>query len=225
MNKIVLYYTCNTHSKTLELTCREYLLQADLPIVAVALNEEIYFGNHEITVMGKPSILTMHTQIVAGLKTIAWNKLADVVFLCENDVLYHPSHFDFEPADPDTFYYNTNVYKCWQDGHKVWTDNLQQISGLCVSVDTALKFFAERLWQIEVEGDNRHYEPNARYGCNTANWQSTLPNVDIRHNRNLTRSHRTADEFRNKQYAQGFKVVDSIPYWDEQERLAWLTAI
>jgi hypothetical protein len=209
MSKCIVYYTCNTHPLDIEEKCRAQLLKSGLPIISVSLSRRIDFGNVRLWVTGKPSIEMMHKQLVYGLNM----RIADHVFLCENDVLYHPSHFDFTPPCDDTFYFNTNVYKKWPDGLIVWTDDLQQNSGLCGSRELLLDFFSKRLEQIQREGNNRHYEPGPRYGCKTENWQSLFPNVDIRHEKTLTRSHRSADEFRNPKFAKGFKTVSYVPGW------------
>ena len=49
----------------------------------------------------------MFKQILAGLEALD----TDIVFFCEHDVLYYPSHFDFRPLKKDVIYYNTNVWK------------------------------------------------------------------------------------------------------------------
>lgn len=212
VNKEIIYYTCNTHPPEIDLVCRENLLTVGLPIVSVSLNRRLDFGHLQITTQGERGALMLHQQIVAGL----YYSDAEVVYLCENDVLYHPSHFEFTPPHRDVFYYNTHVYKRWvSDGHTVWTDDLQQISGLCGYRELLLEFFERRMREIEKHGDNRHYEPGERYGCKTENYMARSPNLDLRHGKNWTRSHRQAEEFRNRKYAKGFRVVMHVPYWDE----------
>ena len=209
MSKSIVYYAHDFLPEHIEEKCRAQLKKAGLPIISVSLNKKIDFGDIRLNVTGKASAEMMHYQIVCGLNY----RIADTIFLCEHDVLYHPSHFDFTPPREDTFYFNTNVYKQWQDGLIVWTDDLQQNSGLCGNRALLLDFFTMRLLQIQREGNNRHYEPQPRYGCRVENWQSVYPNVDIRHGKNLTRSHRAASEFRNPKYAKGFRVVNSVPGW------------
>lgn len=216
MERQILYYTCNTHPPEIEARCRAQLRRCGLPILCVSLNQAADF-EETVTVYGEPSVIMMHRQIVLGLTIL---KDDGLVYLCENDVLYHPSHFQGQHPDPQVFYYNTNVYKRWPDGHTVWTDDLQQISGLCADKWLLLNYFTRRLIQLETEGDNRHYEPNARYACRTENWQSEFPNLDLRHPKTLTRSHRQAHEFRNPKYARGFRIVEQVPYWDEIKKTA-----
>lgn len=218
-SKAIIYYTCNTHKPEIDEKCREQLSKAGLPIVAVSLNKELDFGNERITMQGERSPLTMHKQILAGLQKCQ----AEYVFLAESDVLYHPSHFEFTPARKDVFYFNTNVWKIrYPDGHAVWTDDLQQLSGMCGSLELFIDFFSKRIEQIEREGFNRHYEPSARqniyprerggkYG--QENWQSKTPNVCIRHNGTLTKAKWSPDDYRDKQFAKGWKEAEEVPGW------------
>jgi hypothetical protein len=199
--KQLLYYTCNNHDPQIELLCRKQLLKADLPIISVSLNQEIDFGDIRLVEHGEKGPKMMFQQIVTGLKVAT----ADYIYMCENDVLYHPSHFRFCPTDDKFFFYNTNVWKVrWTDGHAVWTDNLQQISGIVASRQLLLDYFSKKL-----ENDfDRHFEPNPRI-----NWQSEYPNLDIRHDKTLTKSKWKPSDFRNQKYAQGWKETDEIPEW------------
>ena len=50
----------------------------------------------------------------------------------------------------------------------------------------------------------------------TQNWQSRYPNLDIRHDRTMTKSKWSPDEFRNKKYAKGWKETDGeLPGWGQ----------
>lgn len=215
----IIYYTCNTHDPKIDNACRKQLLESGLTIISVSLNKNIDFGNKRVVMEGQRGAEMMHRQILEGLK----NCDSDYVFLCESDVLYHPSHFLFTPKRTDVFYYNTNVWKMRaDDGHMVWTDDLQQVSGLCASKELLLDFYTKRLEQIMEFGFNGHYEPGVKqtiysyqkggkYG--TENWKSKFPNICIRHGSNLTKSKWSPDEFRNKEYAKGWKEADEIPGW------------
>jgi hypothetical protein len=202
--KQICYYTCNSHDLQIELLCRKQLLKADLPIISVSLNQEIDFGDVRLVEHGEKGPKMMFRQIVTGLQAAT----ADYVYMCENDVLYHPSHFYFVPnfiKHPGYFYYNTNVWKVrWLDGHAVWTDNLQQISGIIASRQLLLDYFSKKL----VDDFDRHYEPDPRI-----NWQSEVCNIDIRHDKTLTKSKWKPSDFRNPRYAQGWKETDEIPGW------------
>jgi len=208
----VLYYTCNTHPEDIESVCRKNLQQAGNGHHVVSVSREpIEFGEWNIVIDGKCGPETMHRQILAGLE----RSTADYVFLCESDVLYHPTHFDFVPPSTDTVYYNTHVWKVWeQDGLATWTDDLQQVSGICAARLLLLEFYRRRVAQIEADGFDRHYEPGHKTGvAKVKNWSSKFPNLDIRHDKTLTRSKRSPDEFRNQQYARGWKTAEQVDGW------------
>jgi len=226
MSKAILYYTCCQHSLDIEFACRAQLQHARalLPLITVSL-KPIDFGDRNVVLLLNRSPESMHKQILTGLQEID----EDYVFLAESDVLYHQSHFEFVPPREDTFYYNTNVIKArYPDGHLVWTDGLQQVSGICASRDVLLDFYSQRVEQIEREGFNRHYEPGPKQTVGsklTVNWLSEFPNIDIRHNATLTRSKWSPDEFRNKQYAKGWREFSEADGWGRIEgRLTELLA-
>ena len=162
----------------------------------------------------------MHYQILAGLERSS----ADYVFLCESDVFYHQSHFEFTPPRDDTFYYNTNVWRVrWEDGHAVRTANLQQVSGICASRKLLLEHYRKRAEVIDRDNGvfdvkRMAYEPGTRgkFGDERIdNWQSEFPNIDITgHGQTLTTPHFSIDSFRNPKYATGWEETDeALPGW------------
>jgi len=216
--KGIVYYTCNTHVPRIDEACRDQLKKSGLPTVCVSLNQDMDYGKVNITMRGRRGALMMHEQILAGLKA----SQAEFIFLCESDVLYHPSHFEFTPKRKDVFYYDTNVWKLHLDGLATWTDDLQQVSGICASRALLLDYYGKRVTQIKNEGFNRHYEPGVKqniYGYHrggkygTENWQADEPSICIRHDNTLTKAKRTPDEFRNQKYAEGWKTTTVIPGW------------
>jgi len=218
LRRAVLYYTCLTHPPAIERACRSQLdvARATLPLVTVSRGAPIDFGDARLVVEGERSPLTMHRQVLAGLEACD----ADAVFLCESDVLYHPSHFEFEPPD-GTFVYNVNVWKAfWPDGRAVWTDGLEQVSGLCAGRELLLEFYRAKVAQIEAEGFDRHYEPGRKQrvgGRKVADRLSLWPNLDVRHGGTLTRSKRSPEEFRNPRYAAGWREESGAPWWGRTE--------
>lgn len=150
---------------------------------------------------------------------------AEIIFFCEHDVLYHPSHFDFVPKDRNTFYYNINVWKVRiPDGHSLWVNNCIQTSGLCGYRDELIKHYKERIKLTEENGFNRNwgYEPGTpgktifptQFKQET--WMSDFPNLDIRHHHNLTLNRWSKDLFRDKKNCEGWTEtrVDKIKGWD-----------
>lgn len=219
--KTCLYYTCNSHDLTLELAARKNLRRAtnghELGCVAL---ERTDFGDWSIVVNREKSGTTMHYQILEGLM----RSTAKYVFLCESDVFYHKSHFDFIPPRDDTFYYNTNVWRVrYSDGHAVRTDGLQQVSGICADRKLLFNHYSKRIQMIEANGGEfdikrMAYEPGTRgkFGDEkVANWESPYPNIDVTgHGKTLTQPKWSVDDFRNKKYSAGWTETDQqLPGW------------
>lgn len=217
--KGIVYYTCLTHRDDIEQMCRRQLAKAGLglDLVSVSRGAPIAFGRNYV-VDGERSPYTMHQQILKGLE----ESRADIVFLCESDVLYHPSHFDVSDVPRDAFVYNTNVWRVrYPDGLAVWSDDLQQVSGVCAYRETLLDFYSLRLAQLAVHF-NRHYEPGVKQSVGSSrvlNRTSAYPNLCIRHDHNLTLSKWSPEDFRNPRYAQGWRESYDLPYWGDTRKL------
>jgi hypothetical protein len=165
-------------------------------------------------VKGKPGVATMFKQILAGLEASD----ADYVFLCEHDVLYHPSHFEFMPPRDDLFYYNVNVWQLLLDeGRATFVDDRRQLSGLCANRELLLAEFRERVARIERERPRAiGYEPGTRNGRSEV-WRSEEPNVDLRHGHNLTVTKRSPTDFRRPELSRGWReaAADEVPGWND----------
>ena len=215
ISKGILYYSDNRLDPTIMRACQAQLLKCvnSHYLISVTLQPMNFGDNYIIDLERGP--LTMHKQILIGLEMLD----TDIVYLVEHDCLYHPSHFDFVPRyKHDWVYFNTNVWKVrYPDGHAVWTDDLQQTSGLCAYRSVLLGFYRERIKRIERVGFDGHYEPGPKNSSlKTGNWQSKYPNLDIRHNGTLTHSKWSPEEFRNQKYAKGWREADSVDSWYEQ---------
>lgn len=211
----IIYYTCNSHDATLELAARNNLRRSvnghEIGCVSLKRTD---FGDWTIVIDREKSGGTMHYQILAGLE----RSTAKYVFLCESDVFYHPSHFEFTPPRDDVIYYNTNVWRVrYSDGHAVRTASLQQVSGICASRELLLNHYRKRVEIIEQNNGQfdvkrMAYEPGTRgrFGDEKiANWQSEFPNLDITgHGNTLTVPHFSPESFRNKRFAVGWEEND-----------------
>jgi len=218
-SKGIVYYTDNILDPKLMKACQDQLRRSvdkKYRIFTVAL-KKTEFGDY-ITLNLERGYLTMFKQILKGLK----EHDTDIVFICEHDVLYHPSHFDFVPPRKDTFYYNENVvFFRHSDGHALHYD-AKQLSGLCAYREPLIKHFEERVQLIEKEGFSRRigFEPMTHgrikwknmYRCE--GWKSEFPNVDIKHKNNLIRARWDKSEFRNQKFTKGWKEYQKeIPGW------------
>lgn len=225
-NTGLLYYTHNRLDPDIMRLCQERLQGASggRRIVSVSL-KPIKFGDN-LSMDMEPGYLTMFRQILRGLEELQ----TDFVFLCEHDVLYNPTHFEFVPPRQDTFYYNTNVWRLrWEDGFAVRVEDCRQTSGLCAHRSLLLEHYRKRVRRtkemFETLGNSRafrhwiraqgfepgtHQRPERVDDHPSERWESDEPLYDIRHGRNLTPSRWRREEFRSQRFTQGWQesVVD-----------------
>jgi hypothetical protein len=223
----VVYYTDNRLDENIMQACQEQLKKAvgQNHIVSVSL-QPLDFGENIVLPLER-GYLTMFTQILAGLEKLD----TDIVFFAEHDVLYHPSHFEFIPPEKDKYYYNTAVWKLrLEDGHALHYD-CQQTSGLCAYRELLLEHYKERVKRTEEALNSLEHKEFKRFIRNQGfepgthgrtervdnykaeSWESSSPNIDIRHNLNLTSSRWRKDQFRNQRYTKGWIESDTIPEW------------
>lgn len=217
LKKAIIYYTDNQLDPRIMYACQKQILKAGLPIISVSL-QPLKFGTNIILHMDR-GILTMFMQILKGLEVAVG---FDVIFLCEHDILYHPSHFEFVPTVDNIYFYNTNVWKVdYLTGHALRVDFCQQTSGLCAYRSLLYQHYKKRIDRVQSEGyssamgfePGTHTRPERVDNFGSKNWESMFPNIDIRHRNNLTRSRWRKDQFRNKRFTEGWIEADSIPGW------------
>lgn len=234
LTKQILYYTDNRLNLKISHAVQGLLTQTDIPITSVSLKPMPHFGNN-IYLGLERGYVAQTKQILEGLIACT----ADVIYFCEHDVLYHPSHFDFIPRKKDVYYYNVNVWRVRQeDGHALWTDNLKQLSGLVAYRDTLLLHYKQRYLAIlnkliELNNDQNnsefnkyiramgfepgtHGRPERIDDLKSEGFMSIYPNIDIRHQNNLTPSRWKKEQFRNERYTEGWKETNimRIQGWD-----------
>ena len=227
ISKGMIYYTTNTLDEKIAKPVRDALQEISddkkINIVSSSL-KKMDFGVKNVRFPSlKKSYYAMHKQILGALE----NSKDDIIFFTEHDVLYHPSHFDFEPKDKETFYYNQNVWYLRDDGHAMHYD-VNQLSGLCVWRDTAITHFREKFERIEKEGFSRKmgFEP---FTHGRVQWNKTFkmetrmseyPNIDIRFGVNSTGMRWNKDQYRNQQLLINWEESDvEIPGWGSTQDL------
>lgn len=204
----IIYYTDSQLEEKIANKVREQLSSIGLPIVSVSL-EPLDFGNNFHVKMQR-GYHAYFTQIVTALE----NSDTDVVYFCEHDNLYHPSHFDFMPPTKDKFYYDLNWWKVRKDGLAVHWDAVQ-VSGLVCYRELALKFYRSRLASFDKDQFDRKFEPTVDTKFET--YWAEFPSIDIRHENNLTYNKWKLEHFRDKSTAVNFQqsTIDKIPGWDD----------
>jgi len=108
----------------------------------------------------------MFKQILYGLK----RSKADYIFMAEHDVLYHPSHFEFDPPRDDTYYYNNNVYN--RDDTYYYNNNVYKyklkgrivvkydcrwLSQLCANRELLIQHYEKKIKIIENGKERKFY--------------------------------------------------------------------
>ena len=217
--KGIIFYTDNSLPIKLARKVRKQLLKASKgkKIVSASL-KPMDFGDN-IYIPLKRGWITMTIQILEALK----KSTSDIIFFCEHDVLYHPSHFDFTPKRTDRFYYNTNVWRVRaSDGHSIRTNDCKQLSGLVCYKELAIKHYTKRLEMLKKYEGNEfekyvrkigfepgtHNRPERVDDYKAESYESELPNVDIRHGKNATATRWSPEQFVNKKYAEGWQETD-----------------
>ena len=213
---IVYYSDCRGDTDILEAAKRQLLRATNgHSIVSVTL-APIDLGRNIVLPLERGH-LTMFRQILAGLEASD----ADIVFLAEHDVLYHPSHFDFVPPRDDVYYYNVNTWKVDAATGRALHYITEQTSGLCAYRSLLVEHYRERVARVEREGFQRsigfepgkHKRPRGVDDHGFGSWMSAQPNVDIRHGFNLTRNRWSRDQFRDQRCCEGWTEADDVPGW------------
>jgi hypothetical protein len=106
----LLYYTSNQISDFFANNVRKHLMESSnwqYPVISIS-QRPIDFGKN-IYVKGLvPSIYNIYKQILIGAKEATTKYIA----CCEDDCLYVPGYFEYQPSDDETFAYNTNNWNC-----------------------------------------------------------------------------------------------------------------
>lgn len=208
-NKGIIFYTDNRIPLRIAHRVQRQIRSIGLPIVSSSLKPMKHMGKN-IHINAERGYLTMFTQILAALEASD----AEIIFHCEHDVLYHPSHFDFTPPEKGKFYYNQNWWKVREDGYAVHWD-ADQVSGLVAYREDLIRWYKNRIATFDPKTFDRKFEPLSGEG--SVAFKSKYPNIDIRGKHNLTYNKWTLNHFRKKETAVNFETstIDKIPGWDD----------
>ena len=216
MNKGIIYYTNNRIEERIAIVCRKVLLKAcdGIPIVSVS-HLPIDFG-HNIVVDLPSCSKSVFKQIIIGLE----NCNADVIYLCEHDVLYHSSHFDFIPKAYGKFYYNQNRWSVDSYTGDALYRTTKAMSCLVAYREVLVDYFTNLLNIISKDGYKRSvmgFSPgthnfNGMKINSTRIFKSDYPNVDIRHDDNISGGSFNRVDFSDRE-ARGWILSEEVPGW------------
>lgn len=223
VTKGVLYYSDNRGIPEVLRAARNQIVTASrLPITAVTL-EGLDVGWPDDAAVNELCLeldrgkLTMFKQILAGLLAMD----TDIVFHCEHDVLYHPSHFEFTPPDRDKFYYNQHTWRVDAVTGRALFYRCSQVSGLCAYRETLIDHYRKRVEHVTEHGFDRNlgYEPGTNRHSRALDsrgsdvWMSEKPNVDIKTEFCLTPGRWSQSQFRSKASCQEWTEAERVPGW------------
>lgn len=234
VSKGIIYYTDNLLDHKIATAVQDQLVKMsiskNMPITSSSLRR-MHFGAKNVYFPHlRRGEVTMFKQILGGLE----NSTSDVVFFCEHDVLYHSSHFEFTPPSDNFFYYNEYFYKTDIKSGYATRHYSVQTNGLCAWRELLISHYRRRVAICEKNAavaaarslpDRRggykssmRYEPgNQKTGkiddTLALTWRSEFPNIDIRHDHNLTAYNKALEDWRNRKYSQGYLETDHIPGW------------
>lgn len=225
--KGIIYYTDNQLDEKIMKACQKQLLKATngLPIVSCSLKPTELGKN--IVLPLERGYITMTKQILTALEALD----TDIVYFCEHDVLYHPSHFDFTPEDRNTWYYDENYWFLRLDDGFAISYDCSPLSGLVVYRDIAIKHYRERLALMEKDQFKTlsmykiGFEPMTHnrvkwsYSYPFKTFMSSSPSIDISHGANVTKKRWSIDQFRRKPKRWEEGDIDTITGWDNVRRL------
>lgn len=223
MKKGIVYYSDNYPDATMLKICQDNLLRCigdNFDVVSVT-HKPIDFGRNFVMGLNR-SKLSIMRQILKGLK----ESTVDMVFLVEHDVIYHPSHFEFEINDDKTFYYNRNRWAIDPDENSdtygLGVKYPNHVLGLlCADIGLMIEYFTKRVKFNEEFGDHHPAVgfsphkglPRGKWVGVRGYWESEYPCLDIRHNQTFTRKRMTKSKFSKRQVKPQWEERYDFPYW------------
>jgi len=170
-DRVIVYYTDNKIEMSLAAAVRNHLKKMAGPIPIISVSQKpLDFGKNICVGFKEKSYKSMYEQMLVGVKAAPENS---IVYLCEHDIFYHPSHFEKVPEEKDCVYINQNKFY-WKNGYNSFFKSPKQ-----------------KAWSQTI--GNREYllnklEQKTEDGLRVRwfKWDSNRPNVDVRHDDNLS---------------------------------------
>ncbi len=206
MNCSIIYYTANLIPDSFADNVRKHLSEVSngIPIVSVS-QKPLDFGVNFCVSGLTPSFYNVYRQILVG----AIYCKTKYVICCEDDTIYSPEHFSYEPPE-GTFSYNISFWHLrrdvfWYTGHRV-------MSQCIVSTELMIKTLEERFEKYpDMTSPPRGFgEPGKRedqlglskVGIET--FMTITPPITFRHTNSLSGVRGIPEKYSKK---------SELPYW------------
>jgi hypothetical protein len=228
----LVYYTDNHGDQELLEICRIQTLRCmeewGFPIVSVS-HKPTDFGKN-IVVDFERAVLSIFKQILIGCQ----ESDAEVLFLLEHDLLYHPSHFDFLPPDKKVFFYDQNRWSVCDETGKAVFYHTDVPSMVCAHRDLLIKHYTKAVNIIEKDGWKSRYGysppkglPREQRIARRKDYMAEFPSLDIRREDSWSRKRMDKSQFRSEKSCRGWTEA-YVPPEDEEQvkrinnlRTAW----
>lgn len=196
--RVIVYYTDSKLDPALAKPVRKQIQKACGPIPIISVSQKpLRFGKN-ICVGEKPRLYeSMYEQVLVGLEAAPPES---IIYLCEHDVFYHPSHFAFIPKTKRHAFFNTNRYYYRQGVKSFLPAKGKRALSQCVAYrEMLIAHFKARL---------ANWTPRMAISWHT--FKSARPNVDIRHGDNLTSD---GDHKRRYYRGRGKDTIANLGGW------------
>jgi glycosyltransferase involved in cell wall biosynthesis len=216
LTKGIVYYTDNSCAERILYVVRNRLkvICKDWDIVSVS-QYPTDFGRNFVLPLER-SVKSLYKQVVKGLQ----ESKADIIFLCEHDVLYHPSHFKAVPPAEDVFYYDHNRWCLEEKNGKAVFYHSDCPSYMCAYRELLLEHYTKVLARIEKEGWTSKYGysppkglPKAEYIGSVQTYMAEFPTIDVRHKNSFTSHKMKKEHFRSESSRKGWTEAWEIKGW------------
>lgn len=207
--RVIVYYTDSNLDPKLANAVRKRLKKVCGPIPIISVSQKSLAFGKNVVVGDRPKIYkSVYEALLTGVKSAPEGS---IIYLCEHDVFYHPSHFAFLPPEKGTLFFNTNRYYYNLGKDTFLATRGRRTLSQCVAFrEDIIKHAEERLSNAGEDITERWENWEKRSVLKCRNFESNRPNVDILHGGNLTlRGH-----YKNR-YVKGKEKGDvtNLPGW------------
>jgi hypothetical protein len=178
--RVIVFYTDSQLDERLAHAVRKNLATAAGPIPIISVSQKPLAFGQNICVGTKPRLhRSVYEQFLTGVEAAP---LGSIVYLCEHDVFYHPSHFAKLPDDNQHVYCNQNLVH-FALGRDAFLESREKraLGHWVAHRDVLIAHAKQRLAAWQTQEKPPLEVPLIPY-------KSVSPNVDVRHGGNLTRS-------------------------------------